>query len=118
MVAPTECMDSSRTSRGGGSDWSRGRPSVVERAGPHYRIRYGPLAFSGHAAAETNPDLEALIASVDSFWRSRNTGAVAGTAVFFRWCLANGLRIVQPMTLMSVGLYNEPAGGWLPSIIF
>jgi hypothetical protein len=25
---------------------------------------------------------------------------------------------VQPMTLMSVGLYNEPSGAWLPSITF
>jgi hypothetical protein len=36
----------------------------------------------------------------------------------FRWCLANGLRVVQPLTLMSIGLYNEPAGAWLPSITF
>jgi hypothetical protein len=35
-----------------------------------------------------------------------------------RWCLANGLRVVQPMTLMTTGLYNEPAGAWLPSIMF
>jgi hypothetical protein len=35
-----------------------------------------------------------------------------------RWCLANGLRIVQPMTWMSMGLYNEPAGAWMPSISF
>jgi hypothetical protein len=26
--------------------------------------------------------------------------------------------VVQPMTLMTMGLYNEPAGAWLPSIIF
>ena len=32
--------------------------------------------------------------------------------------LANGLRVVQPMTLMSTGLYNEPAGAWLPSVLF
>jgi hypothetical protein len=38
--------------------------------------------------------------------------------VLFRWCLANGLRVVQPMTLMSTGLYNDPAGAWLPSIMF
>jgi hypothetical protein len=35
-----------------------------------------------------------------------------------RWCLEKGLRIVQPMTLMSIGLYNEPAGAFLPSIIY
>lgn len=75
------------------------------------------LAFFGHAVAETNPDLQALVASVESFGGpgilvpSRN-------APLFQWCLANGLRVVQPMTLMSVGLYNEPAGAWLPSILF
>jgi hypothetical protein len=29
-----------------------------------------------------------------------------------------GLRIVQPMTLMSIGLYNEPQGEFLPSIVY
>jgi GNAT superfamily N-acetyltransferase len=90
--------------------------SVVERGG---RITgyASALAFFGHAAAETNLDLQALIASAESFGGpgllvpSRNHA-------LFHWCLANGLRIVQPLTLMSMGLYNEPAGAWLPSIFF
>jgi len=93
-----------------------GTASVVERDG---RITgYATvLAFFGHATAETNLDLEALIASGDSFGGpgilvpSQNSG-------LFRWCLANGLQVVQPLTLMTVGLYNEPAGAWLPSILF
>ena len=28
------------------------------------------------------------------------------------------IRIVQPMTLMSIGLYNEPQGAFLPSIVY
>jgi len=36
----------------------------------------------------------------------------------FRWCLNHGLRVVEPMTLMTVGLYNEPAGAFLPSITY
>ena len=36
----------------------------------------------------------------------------------FRWCLANGLRVVQPMNLMSLGLYNEPKGAFLPSVLY
>jgi hypothetical protein len=28
------------------------------------------------------------------------------------------LRVTQPLTLMSVGLYNEPAGAWFPSVLF
>ena len=35
-----------------------------------------------------------------------------------RWCLEKGLRVTQVMTLMTVGLYNEPAGAYLPSILF
>lgn len=89
---------------------------VVERGG---RITgyASALAFFGHATAETNPDLQALIASAESFGGpgilvpSRNT-------TLLRWCLANDLRVVQPMTLMSMGLYNEPAGVSLPSISF
>jgi predicted N-acetyltransferase YhbS len=75
------------------------------------------LAFFGHATAETNLDMQALIASADSFGGpgilvpTRNSGLL-------RWCLANGLRVVQPMNLMSIGLYNEPAGAWIPSVLF
>ena len=89
---------------------------VVERDG---RITgyASSLAFFGHTTAETNLDLQALIASADSFGGpgillpSRNT-------TLLRWCLNNGLHIVQPMTLMSLGLYNEPNGAWLASVSF
>ena len=30
-----------------------------------------------------------------------------------RWCLGEGLHIVQTMTLMTIGLYNQPEGVWL-----
>jgi predicted N-acetyltransferase YhbS len=93
-----------------------GSALVVERAG---RITgYATeLAFFGHATAETNWDLQALIASVESFG---GPGILVPTrnSALFRWCLENGLRVVQPMTLMSVGLYNDPAGAWLPSVLF
>ena len=36
----------------------------------------------------------------------------------FRWCLQNGLRLVQQMTLMTIGLYNEPSGAYLPSVLY
>jgi hypothetical protein len=36
----------------------------------------------------------------------------------FRWCLENGLHVVQTMTLMSLGLYGEPRGAYLPSILY
>ncbi len=94
----------------------QGTAVVVERGGKVSGYA-SSLAFFGHATAETNVDMQALIASADSFGGpgilvpSRNNA-------LFRWCLANGLRVVQPLTLMTVGLYNEPAGAWLPSITF
>jgi hypothetical protein len=94
----------------------QGTARVVERAG---RISgySSHLAFYGHTTAETNLDLQALIASAESF---AGPGILVPTrnSALFRWCLANGLRVVQPMTLMSAGLYNEPAGAWLPSVLF
>jgi hypothetical protein len=37
-------------------------------------------------------------------------------ADFFRWCLASGLKIVKPMTLMAMGDYREPEGAFYPSV--
>ncbi len=94
----------------------QGTALVVERGGriTGYTTH---MAFFGHATAETNLDMQALIASVDSFG---GPGILVPTrnSALLRWCLANGLRVVQPMNLMSVGLYNEPAGAWLPSVLF
>jgi len=104
--------------RGGelGDAIRQGAATVVERDG-RITAYASSLAFFGHAVAETNPDLEALIAAAESFggpgilMPSRNSE-------LFRWCLGNGLRVVQPMTLMSMGLYNEPKGAFLPSITY
>ena len=94
----------------------RGTALVTERDG---RITaYATLVgFFGHATAETTLDLCALIASADTF---AGPGILVPTrnSALFRWCLANGLRVTQPMTLMSLGLYNTPAGAFLPSILF
>ena len=94
----------------------QGAANVVEHGG---RITgYAtPIAFFGHAVGETNEELKALIGAAPAFpgpgflLPTRNGG-------LFRWCLDHGLRVVHPMTLMSVGLYNEPAGAFLPSILY
>jgi predicted N-acetyltransferase YhbS len=95
---------------------ARGTALVVERQG---RITgyASVLAYFGHAVAETTLDLQALIASAESFG---GAGIIipTGTSELFRWCLENGLRVVQPLTLMTTGLYSQPAGAWLPSILY
>ncbi len=75
------------------------------------------VAFFGHAVGDTNEDLEALIATATAF---QGPGILVPTrnAGLFRWCLESGLRVVQQMTLMTMGLYNEPAGAYLPSVLF
>jgi len=95
---------------------ARGTARVVERDG---RITgyTSFLGFFGHAVAENNSELQALIGAAEEFagpgflLPTRNTD-------LFRWCLDHGLRVVQPLTLMSFGLYNEPAGAFLPSILY
>jgi GNAT superfamily N-acetyltransferase len=95
---------------------NQGMANVVEHDG---RITgYATvIGFFGHAVGETNDDLKALIGAAKEF---RGPGFLLPTrnGELFRWCLTNGLRITQPMTLMSRGLYNEPVGSFLPSILY
>jgi predicted N-acetyltransferase YhbS len=75
------------------------------------------ISFGGYAVAESNDDLKALIAAPRELHPpgfllpSRN-------AELMRWCLAQGLRVIMQMTLMSIGLYNEPRSAYLPSILY
>lgn len=90
--------------------------TVVEREG---RITgYTTLVgFFGHAVAEDNEGLKALIGAAPGF---PGPGFLLPTrnSDLLRWCLGNGLRVVQPMTLMSMGLYHEPKGAFLPSVLY
>jgi GNAT superfamily N-acetyltransferase len=95
---------------------ARGSATVVE----HNECITGyatVIGFFGHAVGETNKDLKALIGAAKEF---AGPGFLLSTrnGKLFRWCLNNGLRVAQPMTLMSKGLYNEPAGAFLPSILY
>jgi hypothetical protein len=75
------------------------------------------IGFLGHAVAESNKDLQALIGAAGAFAGpgflvpTRNIGLL-------HWCLEHDLRIVRPLTLMTRGAYREPAGAFLPSILY
>jgi predicted N-acetyltransferase YhbS len=75
------------------------------------------VGYGWHAVAQSNEDLVALLASAEMFMGlgilvpSRNSELLG-------WCLDHGLWIVQQSTLMTIGLYNEPTGAYLPSILF
>ncbi len=91
--------------------------AVVAESNGQIKAYASSIAFFGHAVGEANEDLQALIAAAAEF---QGPGILVPTrnAALFRWCLESGLRVVQPMTLMTTGLYNEPAGAYLPSILF
>ena len=94
----------------------RGSAMVVERAGriAGYATAIG---FMDHAVGETDEDLQALIAAAPAFTGPGFLLPTRNTALL-RWCLARGLRVIQPLTLMSMGSYQDPRGAFLPSIIF
>ena len=94
----------------------QGSARVVERLGriTAYATR---VAFFGHAVADTTDDLKALVMASPDFL---GPGFVVPTRNYelFRWCLDQGLRLVMQMTLMTIGLYNDPAGAYLPSVLY
>jgi len=93
-----------------------GNARVVERAGRITGYATG-IAFFCHAVGESNEDMQALIAAAPAF---PGPGFLVPTrnAALLRWCLEQGLRVVQPLTLMSMGRYEEPRGAWLESISY
>ena len=95
---------------------NQGSATVVEREGRITGYTNG-IGFLGYAVAENNDDLKALIGSAKEF---AGPGFLLPTrnSELMRWCLQHGLRVVMPLTLMSIGLYNEPRGAFLPSVIY
>jgi hypothetical protein len=79
-------------------------------------LRYFPAAY---AVAATEDDMRALIlgaAAVDqqpvSFLVPTYQGGL------FRWCLGERLRVIKPMTYMTLGEYGRPDGCWIPSLMY
>jgi predicted N-acetyltransferase YhbS len=95
---------------------ARGTARVAEHLGTitAYATEIG---FFAHAVAETNHGLKALIGAAPAF---SGGGFLLPTrnGELFRWCLQNRLRLVHQLTLMTTGLYNEPTGAYLPSVLY
>ncbi len=75
------------------------------------------VAFFGHSVAETNHDLMALIAATPEY-HGPGFHVPNDNRELLIWCYDNGLRMVKAMTLMSIGLYSEPRGSYLPSVSY
>lgn len=95
---------------------ARNHATVVEHLGRITGYATG-IGFFVHAVGETNEDLKALIGATPAFL---GPGFLLPTRNhdLFAWCLDCGLRLVKQMTLMTIGLYNEPTGAYLPSVMY
>ncbi len=102
--------------RGGGlrDALAQGTARVVERGGRITGYTSG-IGFYGHAVAETNDDLQALIGAAEGFSGPGFLVPMRNTELV-RWCLAHGLRVFVVLNLMTIGLYSEPRGAFLASV--
>lgn len=95
-------------------------PLVCERNGRISGYLTAPTFWiANHGVAEGEDDMKALI-----------LGAAAATAEplsfllplrqsnLFQWCLGEGLKAAKPMTLMTIGKYQTPRGGYMPSVFY
>ena len=95
---------------------AQGNAAVAETAGRITGYAAG-IGFRGHAVAENDDQLWALITDPPAFlgpgffFPARNTPLL-------RRLLQAGIRIGWPATLMTRGPYQEPAMPYLPSIAF
>ena len=91
-----------------------GSATVVERLGRITGYTTGITYFT-HSVAETSDDLRALIGAAGQFGTPGFLVPLANTELL-RWCLAHGLRVFFVLNMMTIGLYQEPAGAYLPSV--
>ena len=80
----------------------KGKARVVERLGRITGYTTG-ISYFNHSVAGTNDDLAALIGAAP---RLDPPGIVVplNNSGLFRWCLAQGLRVVFVMNLMAIGI--------------
>lgn len=91
-----------------------GSARVVEHLGriSGYTTR---INYFAHSVAETNDDLRALICAAEDFGTPGFLVPLEN-ADLFRWCLDRGLRVFFVTNMMTIGLYQEPEGAYLPSV--
>lgn len=72
-----------------------------------------------HGVAETESDMrDLLIGASEQLGQPVSFLLPTRQASFHRWALQSGLRMTQPLTLMTMGEYQEPKGTWFPSVLY
>jgi len=89
----------------------RGGRLTAYTSGPHF----WPV---NHAVAETEDDMQLLLLGAGNLSPDRPLSFLLPTRQtnLFRWCLKQGMRVIKPMTLMTMGEYQEPRTCYLPSV--
>jgi L-amino acid N-acyltransferase YncA len=93
---------------------------VAERENRIVAYASAPVFWQmNHAVAETVEDMMALLSGANKMTEQPLSFLLpTRQAELFRWCLSSGLRVVKPMTLMSMGAYQKPRGAFLPSVLY
>ncbi len=79
-------------------------------------LTYFPAA---HAVARSEADLRQLILGAAALaGRPLSFLVPASQGATLRWCLDQRLRIVKPMSYMTLSDYRRPTGPWLPSTMY
>ncbi|HEV7422945.1 MAG TPA: GNAT family N-acetyltransferase [Mycobacterium sp.] len=95
---------------------AHGTARVVERLGRITGYTTGIAVFA-HSVGESNDDLAALIGAAEEFPGAGFLVPMRNTELL-RWCLGQQLRVVSMMNLMTIGLYQEPRGAFLASVLY
>jgi predicted N-acetyltransferase YhbS len=78
-------------------------------------VIFWPMA---HGVAETDQDMKALLCGAAATVEGPLSILVPLRSGLFHWCLAEGLRSMKPMNLMTLGSYQEPRGSWFSSVLY
>jgi GNAT superfamily N-acetyltransferase len=73
---------------------------------------------ANHGVAEREEDMQALLRGAAPAVEAPLAFLVPLRSGLFRWCVEERLRLVKPMSLMALGEYREPQGGWFPSAVY
>lgn len=93
---------------------------VVERENRVVAYASAPIFWQmNHAVAESSADMQTLLSGAHALTEQPLSFLLpTRQADLFRWCLAQGLRTIKPMTLMAMGAYQKPRGCFLPSVLY
>ena len=78
-------------------------------------LTFWPMAYG---VAETDEDMQTLLRGVAAEVEEPLAILVPLRSGLFHWCLAEGLRSLKPMNLMTLGSYQEPQGSWFSSALY